>query len=42
MTIHSSGQTTVFGSSHIEGNTLGASEEVNEIAGGTSGMGVDK
>ena len=41
MPIHSSGQ-TVFGFSHIEGITLGAFEEVDEVAGGASGMGVDR
>ena len=39
--IHSSRQ-TVFSLSHIEGITLGAGEEVDEVAGGASGMGVDK
>jgi hypothetical protein len=38
--IHSSGQ-TVFSLSHI-GNTMGVSEEVDEVAGGASGMGVDR
>ena len=38
--IHSSGQ-TVFSFPHIEGITLGASEEVDELAGGAIGMGVD-
>ena len=28
-------------SSHIEGITLGAGEEVDKVAGGASGMGVD-
>ena len=41
MAIHSSGQ-TVFSFSHIDGITLGAGEEVDEVAGGASGMGVDK
>ena len=38
--IHSSGQ-TVFSCSHITGITLGAGEEVDEVAGRASGMGVD-
>ena len=33
VTIHSSGQ-TVFSFTHIEGITLGAGEEENEVAGG--------
>ena len=37
MAIHSSGQ-TIFSLSHIEGITLGAGEEVDEVAGGTSVM----
>ena len=41
MPIHSSGQTD-FGFTHIEGITLGAGEEVDEVAGGASGMGVDR
>ena len=40
MPIHSSGQ-TVFSLPHIEGITLSAGEEVDEVAGGASGMGVD-
>ena len=40
MAIHSSGQTT-FSLAHIEGIILGAGEEVDEVAGGASGMGVD-
>jgi len=40
MAIHSSGL-TVFSLTHIEGITLGAGEEVDEVAGGASGMGVD-
>ena len=40
MVSHSSGQ-TVFSLSHKEGITLGASEEVDEVAGGASGKGVD-
>jgi hypothetical protein len=38
--IHSSGQ-TIFSLAHIEGITLGTSEEVDKVAGGPSGMGVD-
>ena len=38
--IHSSGQTT-SSLAHIEGNTLSAGEEVDEVAGGAGGMGVD-
>jgi hypothetical protein len=38
--IHSSGQ-TIFSLAHIEGITLGAGEEVDEVAGGASGMSVD-
>ena len=38
MTIHFSGQ-IVFSLSHIEGITLGAGEEVDEVTGGESGMG---
>ena len=41
MSIHSSGL-TVFSFLHIEGNTLGLGEEVDGVAGGASGMGVDK
>ena len=40
MPIHSNGN-TVFSLPHIEGITLGAGEEVNEVAGGAGGMGVD-
>ena len=40
MAIHSSGQ-TIFSLAHVEGITLGAGGEVDEIAGGESGMGVD-
>jgi hypothetical protein len=36
--IHSSGQ-TIFNLAHIEGITLGAGEEVDEVAGGAGGMG---
>ena len=39
MAIHSSGQ-TIFSLAHIEGITLGAGEEVDEVAGGAGGMGV--
>ena len=39
MAIHSSGQ-TIFSLAHIEGITLGAGKEVDEVAGGASGMGV--
>ena len=38
--IHSSGQ-TIFNLAHIEGITLSAGEEVDEVAGGAGGMGVD-
>jgi hypothetical protein len=38
--IYSSGQ-TIFSLAYIEGITLGAGEEVDEVAGGASGMGVD-
>ena len=37
MAIHSSGQ-TVFSFPYIEGIKLGAGEEVDEVAGGASGM----
>ena len=40
MPIHSSEQ-TISSLAHIEGITLGAGEEVDEVAGGGSGMGVD-
>ena len=40
MVIHSSGQ-TIFSLAHIEGITLVAGEEVDEVAGGAGGMGVD-
>ena len=39
--IHSSGR-TVFRLPHIQGITLGAGEEVDEIARGASGMGADR
>ena len=35
--IHSSRQ-IIFGFTHIEGITLGAAEEVDELAGGANGM----
>ena len=41
MAIHSSGE-TVFSPTHIEGITLGADEEVDEVAEGSSGMGVER
>ena len=41
MAIHSSGQ-TVFSLSHIEGIRLGTGEEVDEVAGGASGIGGDR
>ena len=41
MAINPNGQ-TVFSLSHIEGITKGAGEEVDEVAGGVSGMGVDR
>ena len=41
MAIHSSGQ-TVFSFPYIEGITLGAGEEVDEVVGGASGIGVDR
>ena len=37
---HSSGQ-TIFSLAHVEEITLGADEEVDEVAGGAGGMGVD-
>ena len=40
LAIHFSGQ-TVFSLTHIEGITLGAGEEVDEVAGGAGGMSVD-
>ena len=40
MTIYSSGQ-TVFSFSHIEGITMDAGEEVDEVDGRASGMDVD-
>ena len=40
MAIHSSRQ-TILSLAHIEGITLGAGEDVDEVAGGASGMGVD-
>ena len=45
MAIHFSGQTifsqTIFILAHIEGITLGAGEEIDEVARGGGGMGVD-
>ena len=40
MAIHSSGQ-IISSLTHIGGITLGAGEEVDEVAGGTGGMGED-
>ena len=40
MAIHSSGQ-TIFSLAHVEGIALDAGEEVDEVAGEASGMGVD-
>ena len=40
MAIHSSVQ-TIFSLAHVEGITLGAGEEVHEVAGEAGGMGVD-
>ena len=40
MAIHFNGQ-TIFSIAHIEGITVGAGEEVNEVAGGASGMDVE-
>ena len=37
MAIHSSGQ-IIFSLAHIEEITLGADDEVDEVAGGASGM----
>ena len=39
MAIHSSGQ-TISSLAHIEGITLGAGEEIDEVAGGASCIGV--
>ena len=41
MGIHSSGQ-TVFGFPDIEGITVGAGKELNEVAGGASVLRVDR
>ena len=41
MSIHSSGQ-SISSLAHIEGITLAAGEEVDEVAGGVSGMVVDR
>ena len=40
MAIHASGQ-TIFSLALTEGITLDAGEEVDKVAGGASGMGVD-
>ena len=40
MAIHSSGK-TIFSFTHIEVITLGVGEELDEVAGGAGGMGVD-
>ena len=40
MAIHSSGR-TIFSLAHIEGMTVGAGEEVDEVAGGAGGICVD-
>ena len=40
MAIHSNGQ-TISSLVHIEGITLGANEEIDEVAEGASGMSVD-
>ena len=41
MAIYSSGQ-TIFSLTHIEGITLGAGEEIDDVAGEASGMDVDR
>ena len=41
MTTHSNGQ-TIFSFNYIEGITLSAGEEIHEVAGGASGMCVDR
>ena len=41
MAIYFSGQ-AIFSLAHVEGINLGADEEVNEVAGGASGTGVDR
>ena len=41
LAIHSNGQ-TIFSFTHIEGITLDAGEEVDEVAGGASSLGVDR
>ena len=41
MAIHSSGQ-TVFSLTYIEEITLGAGEEVDDVAEGAKGMGMDR
>ena len=40
MALHSSGKTN-FSLAHTEGITLAAGEEVDEVAGGAGGMGVN-
>ena len=40
MWAHDSGQ-TIFRLAHVEGITLCADEEVDEVTGGAGGMGVD-
>jgi hypothetical protein len=40
MAIHSNGH--FFSLSHKEGITMGAGEEVDEVAGGANDMGVDR
>ena len=42
MTVHSFCGQTIFSLTHIKGITLSADEEVDEVAGGASGMGVDR
>ena len=42
MTVIHSGGKIVFSFTHIESVTLDVGEEVNEIAGGASGMGEDR
>ena len=41
MAIHSSGQ-IIFSLTRIEGITMAVGEEVDEVAGGARGMGVDR
>ena len=40
--IHSSSGQTIFSLDHVEGITLDTGEQVDEVAGGASGMGVDR